>query len=141
MRIALIAAAVLMSGIHAQAEDVKFAPTDPSKPYLFDALKDKTIRAPVVTLIISEDLPHWAKGIIKNRNFVAEPVLTTETPLPGTQVYNACEAHNCGENRISIMVTPHRHHAYALLKEGKSLKFFGHPKPEEQAILSAAMAK
>jgi hypothetical protein len=141
MRFALIATAVLISGVQALAQDVKFAPTDPSKPYLFDALKDKTIRAPIVTLITSEDFPHWAKGIIKNRNFVAEPVMITETPFPGTEVYNACEAHNCGENRISILVTPHRHHAYALLKQGKTLKFFGHPKPEEEAILSAAMGK
>ncbi|MCD2175931.1 Ivy family c-type lysozyme inhibitor [Rhizobium sp. C4] len=141
MRLALIAAAVLMTGFHAQAEDVKFAPTDAKKPYLMDALKDKSIRAPVVALITREELPHWAKGIIKNRNYTAQPVLTTISPLPGTDVYNACEAHNCSDNRISILITPHKHHAYALLKEGKTLRFVGGPKAQQQAILSAAMGK
>lgn len=122
------------------AEDVKFAPTDPTKPYLFDALKDKAIRKPIVALITSEDLPHWAKGIIKNRNYVAQPVLTTISPLPGTTIYNACEAHNCGDARISILVTPHKNHAYALLKEGKALRFVGHPKEQAEQILRAAMA-
>ncbi|HZG28880.1 Inhibitor of vertebrate lysozyme (Ivy) [Ensifer adhaerens] len=141
MRFAMIAAAVVLTGFHAQAEDVKFAPTDSKKPYLFDALKDKSLRGPIVSLVIHEEMPHWAKGIIKNRNYTAQPVLTTITPLPGTEVYNACEAHYCSENRISILVTPHRHHAYALLKEGKTLRFIGKPKPQQQAILSAAMAK
>lgn len=141
MRLALIAAAVLLTGFQAQAEDVKFAPTDAKKPYLMDALKDKSIRAPIVALITREELPHWAKGIIKNRNYTAQPVLTTISPLPGMEVYNACEAHNCGEDRISILVTPHRKHAYALLKEGKTMRFVGGPKPQEQAILNAAMAK
>lgn len=141
MRLALIAAAVALSVFQAQAEDVKFAPTDAKKPYLMEALKDKSIRAPIVALITREELPHWAKGIIKNRNYTAQPVLTTISPLPGTDVYNACEAHNCSGARISVLVTPHRRHAYALLKEGKTLRFVGGPKPQEQAILSAAMAK
>ncbi|HWU63454.1 MAG TPA: Ivy family c-type lysozyme inhibitor [Ensifer sp.] len=141
MRLALIAAALLMTGLNAQAEEVKFAPTDSKKPSLMYALKDKTIRTPVVALITREELPHWAKGIIKNRNYKAQPVLTTISPLPGADVYNACEARDCSENRISILVTPHRNHAYALLKEGKKLRFVGGPKPQQQAILSAAMAK
>ncbi len=141
MRLALIAAAVALSAFQAQAEEVKFAPTDAKKPYLMDALKDKSIRTPIAALITREELPHWAKGIIKNHNYTAQPVLTTISPLPGTDVYNACEAHNCGEDRISILVTPHRKHAYALLKEGKTFRFVGGPKPQEQAILNAAMAK
>lgn len=137
----MLIAAFLMTGFQAKAEDVKFAPTDAGKPYLMDALKDKAVRAPVAGLITHEELPHWAKGLIKNRNYTAQPVLTTISPLPGTEVYNACEAHNCRDNRISILVTPHRNHAYALLKQGKSLRFIGSPKPQQQAILSAAMAR
>jgi hypothetical protein len=141
MRFALFAAAILFTAFQAHAEDVKFAPTDPSKPYLFDALKDKTIRKPIVALITTEDLPHWAKGIIKNRNYTAQPVLTTILPLPGATVYNACEAHNCGDARISILVTPHKNHAYGLLKEGKATRFVGHPKEQVEKILRAAMAQ
>lgn len=139
-RLALLALALSAIGLSAHAEDVKFAPVDPSKPYLFDALKDKSIRRPIVALITTTDVPHWAKGIIKNRNYVAEPVLTTVSPLPGATVYNACEAHNCGDSRISILVTPHKNHAYGLLKEGKTLRFVGHPKEEAEKILRAAMA-
>lgn len=140
MRFALIAAAILLTAFQAQADDVKFAPPGPKKTYLSDALKDRTTRKPIVTLIISENLPHWAKGIIKNHNYTALPALTTISPLPGATVYNVCEAHDCGDARISILVTPHKKQAYALLKQGKTLRFVGHPKEQSEKILKAAMA-
>jgi hypothetical protein len=143
MRKTLLAAALTLASFQAFATEVKpppvaFKHADAPLPLLYDALKNSTIRKPIAALIAGERLPHWAKGIIKNRNYTTAAPLLVETPLPGAIVYKACRRHDCSGDQLMILVTPHKNHAYGLLKQGKGTRFVGHPHEKGQAVLKAA---
>lgn len=139
MRKILIALTVSLIAAQAHAADVTFAKAPAKHPNLYDTMSDAAARKPVATLIINERVPHWVKGIVKSTNYVTGPNLTVLTPIPGALVYKACRSHNCAGDRFEIVVTPHNHHAFGLLRDGKDLRFVGHPGEKAEAVLKAAI--
>ena len=137
IRLALLALAIALTGFHARGEDVKFK-KDPGQPDLYKAMETGHLARPIAALIREERLPHWVKGIGKNRNYVTAPGLLVEAPLPGAIVFKACETADCAE-RFEVMVTPHENHAFGVMIEGKNLRFVGHPKERTEAVLRAAI--
>lgn len=139
IRLAVLASVMVMTGLHAHGEDVKFK-KDPAQPDLYKAMEIGHIARPIAALIRSERVPHWVKGIGKNRNYVTAPGLLVEAPLPGALVLKACETADCAE-RFEVIVTPHENHAFGLLMEGKNMRFIGHPKEKSEAVLKAAITQ
>jgi hypothetical protein len=141
MRKILFALTACLFAAQAHATDVTFGKAAGKHPNLYDAMNDAEIRKPVAALIINERLPHWVKGIVKSNNYVTGPALVVTTPTPGATVYKACRSHNCAADRFEIMITPHQHHAFGLLRDGKELRFVGHPNEKAEAVLKAAISQ
>ncbi len=110
--------------------------------YLADAIKSPAYAQALTRLLKSAGhLPEWTNELTNRRgNYVGTPV--DHVTIAGTryELFNACKAHDCADNRIEVMFAPNGTQAWgAILIEGKSVSYLGAPSPAQQSALKAAV--
>jgi hypothetical protein len=110
--------------------------------YLADAIKAPAYAQALTKLLRSAGhLPDWTAELTKARgDYVGTPV--DHVTIAGTRydLFNACKAHDCGDNRLEVMFAPNGTQAWAAIRiDGKDVSFLGAPSPAQQAELKKAM--
>jgi hypothetical protein len=125
-----MAAALIMYAGAASAADL---------PYLYDQLKSPAYRQPLQAILAKHKLPPWIGGFIRGGNGVASPGASVVVDGETYELYNVCEAHNCGGNFLYVLYTPHGGKAWALVtKDDAILTFLGNPTAGQREALVAA---
>ncbi len=118
--------------------EIKLGKEDASKPYLFDVTKkDAAVRQALAALFKGEKLAPWAGQILSGGNYVAGAPRAVEAPITGATVYSACMPHDCFDNRLEILITADKAHAFGLLRENGKSRFLGKPDQDVSAILKS----
>jgi len=110
--------------------------------YLADAIKSSAYAQSLAELLKSAgSLPDWTNELRKPRgNYVGTPVVHVTIAGTHYELFNACKAHDCGDNRIEVMFAPKGTKAWgAILVDGKNVTFLGAPSPAQQSALKSAM--
>jgi hypothetical protein len=110
--------------------------------YLADAIKSPAYAQALARLLKSGGhLPEWTNQLTNRRgDYVGTPV--DHVTIAGTryELFNACKAHDCGDNRIEVMFAPNGTQAWAaILIDGKTVTFLGAPSPAQQSALKTAV--
>jgi Inhibitor of vertebrate lysozyme (Ivy) len=109
-------------------------------PYLFQQLNSRHYKNSFRALFQGEkSLAPWLRDYLRSRNGVDTPGQMVEATGVRYELYEVCQPHNCPGNYIYVLFAPGGSKAWALLtREGGDYRFFGHPGPQQQALLSAA---
>ena len=129
---ALLIACATVSVAAAAASDV----------YLADAIKSPAYAQALAKLLKSGGrLPEWTNELTNRRgNYVGTPVAYVTVAGTRYELFNACKAHDCGDNRIEVMFAPNGTQAWgAILIDGKTVTFLGAPSPAQQDALKKAV--
>jgi hypothetical protein len=110
--------------------------------YLADAIKAPAYARALDKLLKSAGhLPDWTSEITKPRgNYVGTPV--DHVTIAGTryELFNACKAHDCADNRLEVMFAPNGAQAWgAILVDGKAVTLLGAPSQVQQDALKKAV--
>jgi hypothetical protein len=118
------------------------AATAAAEVYLGDAVKSPAYAQSLAKLLKSAGhLPEWTNELLKSRgNYVGTPV--AHVTIAGTryELFNACKAHDCADNRIEVMFAPKGTKAWGAIRiDGKNVSYLGAPSPAQQSALKAAV--
>jgi len=110
--------------------------------YLADAIKSPTYAQALTKLLKSAGhLPDWTHGLLNRRgDYVGTPVVHVTVAGTRYELFHACKAHDCADNRIEVMFAPHGTRAWgAIVIDGKDAAYLGGPNPAQQSALKAAV--
>ena len=110
--------------------------------YLADAIKSPPYAQALAKLLKSGGhLPEWTNELLKQRgNYVGTPVTHVTVAGARYDLFSACKAHDCADNRIEVMFAPKGTRAWAaIMIDGKNVTYLGTPNPAQQSALKAAV--
>ena len=130
-RLAGLAAALLLAASALAA---------PAGEYLFDVLKKPAYLSAWNALFAGEkDVDAWLAAYAKTKDGPATPAETVPVGGVKHQVNFVCKAHDCGDNRFTVIFAPGGTKAWGLLlRKDRKERFFGDPGDAARTALRAA---
>ena len=108
-------------------------------PYLFDVMKKPAYKHSVDAMLSGQPVDPWVKGFFKNYDGVAGSGTAVTLGHAPYELYNVCEAHNCGGNFLYVLFTPSGGQAWAVFtKDDHIVRYYGHPDAAKQKFLDDA---
>ena len=107
--------------------------------YLWDIITKPAYKHSLNTIVAGQPVDPWVKGLLKGDDGVSGPGKDVTIGQSKFELYNACEPHNCGGNFLYVLFTPGGGQAWAVFtKEGKIVRYYGHPDSAKQRALKNA---
>jgi len=110
--------------------------------YLWDIITKPAYKHSLNVIVAHQPLDPWVRGLLSGDDGVSGPGKTVSVGPATYELYNACQPHNCGGNYLYVLFTPGGTGAWALFtKEGRIVRYYGHPDAAKQKVLSDAIGR
>ena len=107
--------------------------------YLWDIITKPTYKHSLNEIVAHQPLDPWVRGLLTGDDGVSGPGKTVSVGSAGFELYNACQPHNCGGNFLYVLFSPGGTQAWAVFtKDGRIVRYYGHPDAVRQKVLSDA---
>jgi hypothetical protein len=110
--------------------------------YLFDVVKKPAYARSLKSVLQgAKDLPSWTGNLVRTRgDYVGAPVDYVTVEGIKYELFNACKAHACDDNRVEVMFAPNGAQAWAgVYQAGKPITWLGAPSAAQQDAMKGAL--
>ena len=107
--------------------------------YLWDIITKPAYKHAINSIVSGQPVEPWVQGLLQGEDGVSGAGKTVVIGSTTFELYNACQPHNCGGNFLYVLFTPGGGQAWAVFtKDGKIVRYYGHPDMAKQRVLKSA---